>query len=164
MDQSQNLPPPPSIKNKLFTTGNKNTFKATSRKKKTTEHYLVKLKGFGWNVAELVPRRGFRSGGRVLSGGSERFYESQCKSRDKYYLLFEEKALEVPTVQRESLVCMRTCSSSRRGTGPRPDWLRTTTSISSSSSSSWSAPRTQQLEKTKDTSKGKWDTMDWTQL
>lgn len=28
------------------------------------------------------------------------FYKSQCKSRDKYYLLFEEKALEVPTVQR----------------------------------------------------------------
>lgn len=43
-------------------------------------------------------------GGR---GGVVRFYKSQCKSRDKYYLLFEEKALEVPTVQRGKVqVCL----------------------------------------------------------
>lgn len=33
-------------------------------------------------------------------GGFVKFYESQCKSRDKYYLLFEERHSKVPTVQK----------------------------------------------------------------
>lgn len=49
-------------------------------------------------------------------GGVVRFYKSQCKSRDKYYLLFEEKALEVPTVQRgRSRFVWNTSSGSFKG-------------------------------------------------
>lgn len=40
----------------------------------------------GWDRPD---RRAGRVGG--LSGGLVRFYKSQCKSRDKYYLLFEER-------------------------------------------------------------------------
>lgn len=53
-------------------------------------------------------------------GGFVKFYESQCKSRDKYYLLFEERHSKVPTVQREGSRDLMTSRIYGPESKPRP--------------------------------------------
>lgn len=49
------------------------------------------LQSFGELGGMRQTRRRRAGGVGGLSGGLVRFYKSQCKSRDKYYLLFEER-------------------------------------------------------------------------
>ncbi len=106
-----------------------NTFKATPTIN-NTKHYPVNLNGIIWNVVSTcidywqpevkgpglcsrVPGslvgwdRGERAGWvGGLSGGLVRFYKSQCKSRDKYYLLFEERHSRYLLYRGKSPVCL----------------------------------------------------------
>ena len=47
-----------------------------------------------------------RPGGEGVAGGLVRFYKSQCKSRDKYYLLFEERHSRYLLYRGKGPVCL----------------------------------------------------------
>lgn len=58
----------------------------------------------GSSVGRDRPEEGGSAGG--LSGGFVRFYKSQCKSRDKYYLLFEERHSRYLLYRGKGPVCL----------------------------------------------------------